>query len=258
MTADKYVAGVGENITFTYNATNATGFILGIDKQGVGRISTPDMGNATSYTTSFDTPGKYYIYATYYNSYGGADTKSISFFVYNSAPTNATLITDKDKYDLGEAIKFTYKGDGITGCWIGIDKVEDNNSTRILTKNISNSNDFIYSIDKSGTYTAYVTVSNKYGQIDTERIYFSIGDITQPPYFTIENHDTYIDIINTSDDQQAVALIVAEYNNDNILSNVTITDTIFAALEKRTIILGNGMYKVFVWDSIQNMKPLTQ
>lgn len=85
---NKEAVAVGEEISFNYNATNATSFTVGVDKLGTGRVRTE--GTSDWYTTSFSEPGIYYIYATCYNAVGYADTPVETFVVYNNIGTNFT------------------------------------------------------------------------------------------------------------------------------------------------------------------------
>ncbi len=79
--SDKTVAAVGEEIAFNYNATGATDFVLGIDKVGVGRVQTVDIGTSDWYRTSFSEPGTYTIYAMCCNSAGHMDSNYITFTI---------------------------------------------------------------------------------------------------------------------------------------------------------------------------------
>ncbi|MBE7030027.1 MAG: CHAP domain-containing protein [Ruminococcaceae bacterium] len=81
ISANKTVVNTGESITFTSEADYATNYVLGIDKKGVGRISTPNIGTNNSYTTSFSELGIYSVYATCYNELGGCDSSKIEFIV---------------------------------------------------------------------------------------------------------------------------------------------------------------------------------
>lgn len=76
------------------------------------------------------------------------------------------------------------------------------------------------------------------------------------PCFTVDNQGTYADIINTGEEQK-VAVIIAEYDGE-ALKSVTVADITFAKDEKRTFMLGNGNYKVFVWNSLSGMVPMTR
>ena len=78
------------------------------------------------------------------------------------------------------------------------------------------------------------------------------------PTFSITDHDTYVEILNDSDIANTATVIIAEYDN-YCLVNLMSIETSFAANENRTLLVGSGKkYKVFVWDSLKGMIPLTK
>ena len=79
--SDKTVAAVGEEIAFNYNATGAVNFFVGVNKEGVGRVRTVDVGTSDWYRTSFSEPGTYTIYAMCCNSAGHMDSNYITFTI---------------------------------------------------------------------------------------------------------------------------------------------------------------------------------
>lgn len=87
ITSNKTVISTGENIIFNFEADFATNYVLGIDKKGYGRISTPNVGTDSSYTTSFLETGIYSVYATCYNELGGCDSSKIEFIVIDEKST---------------------------------------------------------------------------------------------------------------------------------------------------------------------------
>lgn len=78
------------------------------------------------------------------------------------------------------------------------------------------------------------------------------------PCFTILQIANKAEITNTSEDEKLVTVIIAEYDN-NILKDIFRDDTKFTKNEKKTYDLSSsGQYKVFVWDSLQGMRPLNK
>lgn len=77
--ANKSVAVVGDNITFTFGANDATSYTIGIDKDGT-RIITEGVTSGKSYT--FDTEGTYSAYVSCYNSTGYIDSPRAEFKVF--------------------------------------------------------------------------------------------------------------------------------------------------------------------------------
>ncbi len=71
-----------EDVTINYSATNATGYMLWIDKDGK-RVSTPDTGEESTYAASFEQTGHYSVYVLCYNAIGGVDSERVNFTVYD-------------------------------------------------------------------------------------------------------------------------------------------------------------------------------
>lgn len=86
------------------------------------------------------------------------------------------------------------------------------------------------------------------------------SDITPTPIpepcFTIENNGTAADVTNTGKEQM-VTVIIAQYDG-GVLQNVKAEEITFSENEKRTFALGEGTYKVFVWNSLSDMIPMTK
>ncbi len=83
---NKYTVKIGEEITFNYGADNATQYILGIDKIGIGRVRTVECGGASVYSTIFNETGEYSIFATCCSEGGSCDSVRIAFTVVASLP----------------------------------------------------------------------------------------------------------------------------------------------------------------------------
>lgn len=167
--SDKTVAAVGEEIAFNYNATGAVNFFVGVNKEGVGRVRTVDVGTSDWYRTSFSEPGTYTIYASCYNSAGYMDSNSITFTIYDSTPKDAWITVDKTIANSGTELTFTYNATNAVGFWIGLIK----DGERIDTfQNLETS--FKRTFNDSGTYSIYITAYNTYGGIDSKAITFTI------------------------------------------------------------------------------------
>ena len=83
LAANTYAITTGGSITFTATSDTATGYVIGIDKDGVRKI-TEEMPNG-ELTKLFTETGTYSAYVTSYNSAGGLDSTRITFTV--SDPT---------------------------------------------------------------------------------------------------------------------------------------------------------------------------
>ena len=78
---DKTAAYTGEPVTFTFAANDATGYNIGIDRNGT-RIITEGVSSGKSY--SFSEPGNYTAYVSAYNSVGYVDSNVVSFTVVDA------------------------------------------------------------------------------------------------------------------------------------------------------------------------------
>ena len=79
LSLDKNSALVGETITFTAESDTATGYTIGIDKDGE-RVTTQTMTNG-KLSLAFDEAGDYSAYVTSYNVMGGLDSERIVFTI---------------------------------------------------------------------------------------------------------------------------------------------------------------------------------
>ncbi|MDE6519887.1 MAG: hypothetical protein K2K91_05425 [Ruminococcus sp.] len=107
--ADKYIAKVGEEITFTASSELASAYWIGIDNKS-GRYLTQEMPNG-QLTLTFNEAGSYGAYVTSLNSLGYVDSQWINFTIYDSAPTYSILEANKVKVAVGEEITFTASSD---------------------------------------------------------------------------------------------------------------------------------------------------
>ena len=124
---------LGETAVFTASSDCATGYTIGIDKDG-SRIITQDLnGNTFSFTPS--EVGSYSAYVTAWNSAGIKDSSSVSFVVYGSSPSSPVLsiLNGKNLFAKDETVEFSASADGSTGFTIGIDK----NGSRIVTQDLN-------------------------------------------------------------------------------------------------------------------------
>ena len=79
LSADKASAFTGETVTFTADSDTATGYTIGIDKDGE-RLITQAMPDG-KLSISFADAGEYSAYVTAYNAMGYCDSKRIAFTV---------------------------------------------------------------------------------------------------------------------------------------------------------------------------------
>lgn len=164
---NKDTVGINKNVTFSCSSDVARGYTIGIYRDGQ-RILTQDI--SSEFTKSFDTPGRYTAYVTAWNSYGTYDSNWVGFDVYNCSPQIANLTSDKDIVGIGEGINISCSTDYAYGFTLAINREGVRISTEVLSQNV------IKSFDEPGIYTAYMTIWNEFGSIDTNLITFRVVD----------------------------------------------------------------------------------
>ena len=169
---DKALYAVGENVVFHVSSDKATGYLIGIYRNGE-RVDTTESFSESIYNYTPTTAGDYSAYVTSYNSSGYVDSALVYFSVYDSKPIASFLKTDKSSYSVGETIKFTIESDNAVNYAIGIYK--DNERIDSIA---SDTNEVSYTITKAGNYSAYVTSSNAFGYLDSNRndCHFNVYD----------------------------------------------------------------------------------
>ena len=169
---DKALYAVGENVAFHVSSDKATGYLIGIYRNGE-RVDTTKSFSESIYNYTPTTAGDYSAYVTSYNSSGYVDSALVYFSVYDSKPIVSFLKTDKSSYSVGETIKFTIESDNAVNYAIGIYK--DNERIDSIA---SDTNEVSYTITKAGNYSAYVTSSNAFGYLDSNRndCHFNVYD----------------------------------------------------------------------------------
>ncbi len=202
--SNKSLVAVNEEISFNYNASGATGFVLGIDKEGVGRVRTVGMDGNDWYTTTFSEAGTYTIYATCYNAIGGVDSPTITFTVYDSIPSEPWIWSNKSLVAVNEEISFNYNASGATAFVLGIDK---EGAGRVRTVGMDGNDWYTTTFSEAGTYTIYATCYNAIGGIDSPTITFTVYDtIPKDPWIKTDNTNIPInqDVTFTFDATYAV------------------------------------------------------
>ncbi|MBR2742137.1 MAG: amidase domain-containing protein [Clostridia bacterium] len=105
---DKTELAAGEKLTFTYGANNVTGYVMGIDRVGEGRIVTPSLGLEASYTLAFNEPGTYTAYVTAYNTAGSTESARVTFEVCDPVPAVPVPKADRDIFFAGESVTLSW------------------------------------------------------------------------------------------------------------------------------------------------------
>ncbi|MGN0181555.1 MAG: leucine-rich repeat protein [Candidatus Ornithomonoglobus sp.] len=173
LTKNQYWYDIKDTIELTPHANNATGYYMSVCRKDNNQCV---VGTSLSGTYSFSASsvgyGNYYAWITATNSAGGTDSAAIEFSVVG-APTYGTVWTDKKIFTTSETIWISVSSVCAKGHVIGIDKIE---TGRVITESCDSS----YGIEASklgvGSYSAYFSVYNGSGSIDTSRVEFEIID----------------------------------------------------------------------------------
>ena len=164
---------LSETITFNVTASGADRFAIGIDKIGGARVVTEDCGSTYSISANRLGTGSYSAYMSVANSAGYVDTYRVEFTVVEkmTIPTYSNFWIDGNFYDLSGTITFNVTASMADRFAIGIDKI---GVGRVVTEGCGST----YSISANrlgtGNYSAYMSVANRAGGVDTYRVEFTI------------------------------------------------------------------------------------
>ena len=162
-------------ITFNVTASMADRFAIGIDKIGVGRVVTEGCGSTYSISAERLGTGNYSAYMSVANSAGGVDTYRVEFTIVEkmTIPTYSNFWVDRNLYDLSDTIIFNVTASMADRFAIGIDKI---GGARVVTEGCGST----YSISAerlgTGNYSAYMSVANSAGGVDTYRVGFIVAE----------------------------------------------------------------------------------
>ena len=162
-------------ITFNVTASMADRFAIGIDKIGVGRVVTEGCGSTYSISAERLGTGNYSAYMSVANSAGGVDTYRVEFTIVEkmTIPTYSNFWVDRNLYDLSDTITFNVTASMADRFAIGIDKI---GGARVVTEGCGST----YSISAerlgTGNYSAYMSVANSAGGVDTYRVGFIVAE----------------------------------------------------------------------------------
>ena len=240
---DKALYAVGENVAFHVSSDNATGYMIGIYRNGE-RIDTTVSFSESTYNYIPTTTGDYSAYVTSYNSAGYVDSALVYFSVYDSKPIVSFLKTDKSNYSVGETIKFTIESDNAVNYAIGIYRDDER-----IDSIASDTNEVSYTITKAGNYSAYVTSSNAFGYLDSNRndCHFNVYDSKPEKSVLKTNKSNYLvgeTIKFTIESDNAVNYAIGIYrDNERIDSIASDTNEVSYTITKA------GNYSAYVTSS---------
>ena len=165
---------LSDTVSITVDTVCAKGQVIGIDKDGVGRVITESTEPTYKIPASKLGVGKYSAYFSVYNGSGGVDTKRVKFEIVNLPKEGAVVSSSKKSYMLDDNVQISVSVQCSKYQWIGIDK---DGTGRVITEKITNGKYQIPALKLGkGKYSAYFSVCNDSGGYDTERVDFSIED----------------------------------------------------------------------------------
>lgn len=161
---------LSDTVDISVEPVCAKGQVIGIDKEGVGRVVTENCDTTFSIAASQLGIGNYSAYFSVYNGSGSIDTEWITFSIVGDA-TYSDVYCNKSVYRTDENVSITVDTVCAKGQVIGIDK---EGVGRVITESCDNT--FTISANQLGVgkYSAYFSVYNGSGGIDTKRVSFEI------------------------------------------------------------------------------------
>lgn len=161
-----------DTIEIYIHADGATSYYMSMFKDGQLIVGQNVNSGTFSMPASRYGVGDYSVYFSCTNSAGSVDSSWLDFSVVGK-PTYSKVYASNWWYDLSDTVSITLEATCYKGQVIGIDK---NGVERIITEET----DTNYTIPASklgvGKYSAYFTVFNGSGEVDTERVEFEIVD----------------------------------------------------------------------------------
>lgn len=295
LSVDKNNYSIHDNVIFSFTANNTINkFTLGIYKDGE-RIKTVDVEGDT-YLYNILENGYYTAYMTAYNDSGLLDSNWVEWEVgsLNFQP-QYTMIYNNHLYSVYDvnlswktAEKFCKEKGGHLAT---ITTVEENNIIKELVKygakkyymlgasdekskgvwewvtgeNFSYVDWYNGEPNNAGGVEHYLDIYSGLGwnddcnyKLSSRGFILEIENQQSLSPFTTIKHDTYAEVINNTSKSQSATVIIAKYSNKK-LKDTKIISTTFSANEEKSFSHSYGSdYKVFVWDSLEGMKPLAE
>lgn len=173
MAKNQYWYDIKDTITLSPSSSNAQVYWICIRKNDVDIINNKIIGDYSFKANDYGY-GEYYAWVSAVNSCGSTDSESVSFSVIGGA-TYTDVYSAQSIYDLDDTVALTVDTICAKGQVIGIDK---DGEGRIITEEC----DSTYKIPASelgvGKYSAYFSVYNGSGGVDTKRIDFKIMELS--------------------------------------------------------------------------------
>ena len=205
---------LSDTVSITVDTVCAKGQVIGIDKNGMGRVITQGCDTTFTIPASELGVGEYSAYFSVYNGSGGIDTESVTFGVVDKPKEGAVVTSSKSSYTLGDTVEISVLAYCTKGQVIGIDK---NGIERVVTENCGTTYTTPASQLGRGRYSAYFSVFNGSGGYDTEKVEFGIDNALSNPQISISKNDFDVKdeiIINASADGGVNEYTLIIYDND--------------------------------------------
>ena len=169
ITASKPYAIVGDSVTFSMNAENATAYDYAIYLNGQMIQYSPTDYYQFSYT--FNSAGCYTIEASASNAAGSVQLPSLTYNVINPGAPTATGITPSVMYpSAGDTVSFTINAQNATAYYYMVYSPSGSTSGASLTTNV-----FSYTFPENGKYIIEASATNSYGTIQVPTLTYYIG-----------------------------------------------------------------------------------
>ena len=178
LSKNQYWYDLKDTITLTPSSNGATSYVMSVEKDGKRIIDCISLNGAYSFAANKWGYGKYHAWISATNSAGTTDSSACDFEVVK-APSYSDVWCSKGfyDYDSNESIDIYIKASCTKGQTIGIDYPDEdlNPVKRVVTSNCGNSYKISTKSLGKGYFSAYFTIWNGSGSVDTKRTYFYVG-----------------------------------------------------------------------------------
>ena len=205
LSKSQYWYDIKDTITLYPHADNATSYWLSVYKDN-NHIVDQAINGEFSFQADQWGYGDYYAWITASNSCGSTDSEGINFTVCG-APSYNGISTSKAVYDWDEndTVEISVNSVCSKGQVIGIDSLDDN--LNYVKRVITDGSDTTYRISAKslgiGYFSAYFSVYNGSGSIDTKSVKFYIGqkkNLGDDFYAKIKNNSSnkYLTVVDNN------------------------------------------------------------
>ena len=178
LSKNQYWYDLKDTITLTPSSNGATSYVMSVEKDGKRIIDCISLNGAYSFAANKWGYGKYHAWISATNNAGTTDSSACDFEVVK-APSYSDVWCSKGfyDYDSNESIDIYIKASCTKGQTIGIDYLDEdlNPVKRVVTSNCGNSYKISTKSLGKGYFSAYFTIWNGSGSVDTKRTYFYVG-----------------------------------------------------------------------------------